>query len=151
MTALAADQLPVTVYVRATPAQVWDALTNGQQTARYYYGSPVESTWEPGAEVAYLTPDRSALMVGGSVVAVDPERRLVLSLRLLYDAAAAAEGSFEQRWEIQAAGEAVTRVSVAHSGLDPAGTSYQQIQGGNPLILSSLKSLLETGTGLPMA
>jgi uncharacterized protein YndB with AHSA1/START domain len=149
MASVATAQLEHTIFVRATAAQVWDAITNGEQTARYYYGSPVESTWQPGAEVQYLAPDRSSVMVGGTVIAIEPQQRLVLSLKLLYDPRSAAEPAFEQTWHVEDIG-GVCKLSVSHSGIDPASASHEQIAGGMPLIISSLKSLVETGEGLSM-
>jgi uncharacterized protein YndB with AHSA1/START domain len=149
MTAVATVQLEHALFIRTTPAQLWDALTNGEQTARYYYGSPVDSTWQPGADVNYLTPDRSAPMVGGRVLAIEPEKRLVLSLRLLYDPTCAVEAPFEQTWLIEDVGNGVCKLTVQQA-VDPDSATYQQISGGMPLILSSLKSFVETGEGLPM-
>lgn len=149
MTSVATAQLEHTIFVRATAAQLWDAMTNGEQTARYYYGSPVESTWQPGAEVRYVSGDRSSVLVGGQVVAVEPERRLVLRLKLQYDPRCAAEPAFEQTWLIEDMG-GVCKLTVSHSGIDPASATHEQIAGGMPLIISSLKSLLETGSGLDM-
>jgi uncharacterized protein YndB with AHSA1/START domain len=150
MTAVVTAQLEHTVYVRATPDQVWDAMTNPDQTARYYYGSPVESTWQPGAEVVYYSPDRSSRMIAGHVVAIEPGRRLVLSLQLLYDPRSAAEPAFEQTWSIENVGGGLCKLTVTHSGLALDSASYEQIAGGLPLIVSSMKSLLETGEALQM-
>ncbi len=146
-----AAQLEQTLYVRATPAKLWDAITNGEHTARYYFGSPVESTWQPGAPVSYLSGDRSAVLVGGTVLSSEPERSLTLSLQLLYDPACAAEPAFEQTWRIEEAGNGVSRLTVSQSGIDPQSATYEQIAGGMPLILSSLKSLVETGEALHMS
>src|SRR6478752_2957069 len=129
MTSVATAQLETTLFVRASAAQVWDAITNGQQTARYYYDSPVESTWQPGAEVNYYSADHSAVLVGGSVVSLEPEKRLTMRLRLFFDPAAAAEAPFEQVWSIDELG-ALCKVSVAHIDLDPGGPSYHHIADG---------------------
>jgi uncharacterized protein YndB with AHSA1/START domain len=150
MTAVVTDQLVSTIYVRATPHQVWDALTNGQTTARYYYDSPVESTWQPGAEVVYFSPDRAQHWIDATILAIEPRTSLHLRMRMLFDPRCAADAPFEQRWELADAGAGVTRLTWSHAGVDPTSASYETLAGGNPRILSSLKSLLETGQGLPM-
>jgi len=148
-TIAAAAQLETTLFVRASAAQVWDTITNGQQTARYYYDSPVESTWEPGAEVKYYSADRSSVFITGHVVTREPEKHLTLRLRLLFDPRAATEPPFEQTWTIDDLG-AMCKVQVTHHDLPPTSATYRHIADGMPLILSSLKSLVETGQGLPM-
>jgi hypothetical protein len=71
-----------------------------------------------------------------------------MRLRLFFDPAAAAEPPFEQVWTIDEVGP-MCKLTVAHGDLDPTGPSHRHIADGMPLIVSSLKSLVETGQGLP--
>ena len=143
-------QLVVVFYVRATPEQVWQAMTVPAFTTQYYYGSPVDSTWQPGATVAYLTQDRSARMAEGTIVSVEPNRRLEITLKLVYAPHLAAETPSREVWEITDM-HGVCKLTVSHSGMAPDSATIGAIKEGMPFILSSLKSLLETGSGLPVS
>src|SRR4051812_14300238 len=143
------DIRTVELYVRSTPDRVWQGLTDADLTARYYYGSPVESTFQPGAPIQYLSADRSMPMAQGTVVAAEPNRRLELRYRLVYSPELAAEQPFHQVYEIVDLGNGTCKLSVEHDEFDPAGAHRRDVASGMPFILSSLKSLLETGEGLP--
>lgn len=77
------------VHIRTTPERLWQALTDGEWTRRYYYGSRAESSWEPGAPYRYIGPDGGALIVG-KVLESDPPRRFVTTFSAVWDPAAAA-------------------------------------------------------------
>lgn len=132
------------IYIRTTPEELWRALTDGAITPRYVYGTAVESTWEPGAPYRYATPDGNT-MVQGEVLAAEPPRRLVISWQSLWDPTPSAVSRVT--WEIEPAG-AACKLTVIHEGLT------EEEAGGFAdawaLILSGLKTVLETGQPLPV-
>jgi uncharacterized protein YndB with AHSA1/START domain len=137
-------------YIRASADDVWRGLTDGNRTAEYFYGSPVRSTLKPGSEFLYLTPDGSGKMAEATIAEIEPRRRLVLDhYRLLYHPGVAEDKPSREAWEITPMGE-MCKVSVVHDRLTPDGPTYKDVVWGMPLIVSSLKSLLETGKALPM-
>jgi uncharacterized protein YndB with AHSA1/START domain len=137
-------------YIRATADEVWRGLPDGKKTAEYFYGSPVKSTLKSGAEFLYLTPDGNGKMAEARIAEIEPKRRLVLDgYRLLYHPGVANDKPSREAWEITPMGE-MCKVVVVHDQLSPDGPTYKDVASGMPLIVSSLKSLLETGKALPM-
>jgi uncharacterized protein YndB with AHSA1/START domain len=137
-------------YIRASSKQVWDALTDGRQTAQYFYGSPVKSSLKKGAEFVYLTPDGTGRMAEATITEAEPARRLVLDgYRLLYHPVVAEDQPSRETWDLSEVGE-ICKVVVVHDELVPDGPTFKDVSSGLPLIVSSMKSLLETGTALPM-
>jgi uncharacterized protein YndB with AHSA1/START domain len=137
------------IYILAPAEKVWEAITTGEMTEQYYYGSPVESSWEPEAEFAYLTSDRAGRLAEGRVLEATPNQRLALSLQLLYAPDAAAESPTNQVWEIQDLG-GLSKLTVTHDAMAADSATYREISSGVPFILSALKSLLECGKQFPM-
>lgn len=138
-------QLSYELYIAAPAARVWGALTEGALTEQYFYGTRVESTFARGAPISYTAG--GARMVEGEVVAVDPGSKLTILQRATWDAQVAADKASRVAWELQPLGEA-TRLSLVHDGFGGETATYQQSAAGWPVILSSLKTLLETGRPL---
>ena len=137
-------------YIRASAEEVWSAITDGRRTAEYFYGSPVKSDLKTGAEFLYLTPDGGQRMAEATIFAIEPRRRLILdNYRLLYAPGLAEEKPSREAWELTGMGE-MCKLVVIHDQLSPNGPTYKDMVAGLPLIVSSLKSLLETGKALPM-
>ena len=136
------------VFIRATPEQVWDGITKPEFTARYFYGSVIDSTYEPGAPYAGWAEDRSQQYVDGEVIEADRPRKLVTTWRALYDPETAAEPHSRVTWEIEPAGEHVTKLTVIHDELEAAPKTAANVAGGWSFVLSGLKTLLETGEPL---
>jgi uncharacterized protein YndB with AHSA1/START domain len=149
MTTMTAQTTQVySVYIRATPEQVWDAITKPEFTAKYFYGSLVDSTFEPGAEYRSWSPDRSQLWVEGVVQEADPPKRLSHTWRALYDEESAAEELSRVTWELEADDNGVTKLTVVHDQLEGAPKTAANVAGGWMFILSGMKTLLETGKPL---
>ena len=146
----ASDQVVVEMYIRTTPAALWDAITNGDSTARYYFGSSVQSSWQPGAPVVYYGPDRSSQLVAGNVVVAESQHRLEMRYRLLYSPALAAEQPSHVLWEIRDLGTGTCQLRVVHDEFDARGATHEAVRTSLPVIVSSLKSLLETGQPLTL-
>ncbi len=136
------------VFIRATPEQVWDGITKPEFTARYFYGSVIDSSYEPGTPYLGWAEDRSMQYVDGEVIEADPPRKLVTTWRAMYDPETAAEPHSRVTWEIEPAGEHVTKLTVIHDELEAAPKTAANVAGGWSFVLSGLKTLLETGEPL---
>jgi uncharacterized protein YndB with AHSA1/START domain/DNA-binding transcriptional ArsR family regulator len=131
------------VYIQAPPDRVWRAITDGDETARYYYGTRVASTWEPDAPLVYTYPDGTTA-ADGKVLEADPPRRLRMTFHARWDPDAEAEGPVEMAWVLDAAGDA-TKLTVTTSGLKPGSKTAEEFGAGIVYIVSGLKTLVETG------
>ena len=137
-------------YIRASADDVWNAITDGEQTARYFYGSPVKSTLKTGTDFVYMSPDGKERLVEATIFAIEPRHRLILDkYRMLYSPALAEDRPSREEWELTPMGE-VCKVAVVHDGMSPNGPTYKDVTSGIPLVISSMKSLLETGKPLEM-
>ncbi len=136
------------VFIRATPEQVWEGITKPEFTARYFFGSVLDTTWEPGAPIEGWAEDRSTQFVDGEILEADRPRRLVYTWRALYDRETAVEPHSRVTWEIEATGETVTKLTVIHDRLEAAPKTARNVAGGWSYVLSGLKTLLETGEPL---
>ena len=134
------------VYIRAPQERVWEAITSSDFTQRYYFASTVESDWRPGSPYVYRTQEDPTIV--GQVLEAQPPTRLVCTFDARWDEGVAADPPSTITWEIEPAGPGVSKVTVIHEGLDPASATAHQVDGGMPLILSGLKTLLETGQPL---
>ena len=140
------------IFIRTTPDRLWQALTDGDQTAQYYFGTRVQDIDRTGADYQYTSPDGSAMLTG-KVIEADPPRKLVITWRMAADPRLAAEGFTRLTYEIVEGRGGVSRLSVIH---ELAGTpEHAHMVAGNmqgpgagggwSWILSDLKTLLETG------
>jgi len=134
------------VYIHATPERIWQAITDPDLTRRYYYGTLVRSTWEPGARLSYDYPD-GTLAADGKVLEVDPPRRLVMSFNAVWDDEVKADPPTRMTWEITPMGNSC-RLTVTHTDLIPGSATDTAVRGGISVIVSGLKTLLETGEPL---
>lgn len=135
-------------YVNAAAEKVWAALVDGDKTIQYFYGTRVESSWEPGAEVVYSYPDGSRASEG-EVIAFDPPKRLEMTFLPLWDPELTAEGAAREVWLIEEAG-GITKLTVETYDIPEGGKIHLDFAEGFPLIISSLKTLVETGRSMPM-
>jgi uncharacterized protein YndB with AHSA1/START domain len=150
------------VYVKATPAAVWDALTKPEWTTRYGYGPKASFDLRPGGRyLGYASDEMKAagapdVAVEGAVVEADAPHRLVQTWRLLMDPTIAAEGFTGLTYDLAERDGGVTKLTVTHDlegapqteTLVTGGMEEQGAGGGWSWVLSDLKSLLETGTRL---
>ena len=134
-------------YIRATPEAIWQAIVDPAFTRRYFHRSAVESTFAPGAAVRYVLPD-GADAVTGVIEEAEPPYRLVMTWRVLYDPAMAAEPPSRVEWILTPGADGVTRVTTVHRDLALSPRTADSVGTGWPWILDSLKSLLETGEPL---
>ena len=136
------------IYIRTTAEALWDAITTGRHTREYFHATVVDSAWAPGAPLIYryaADPDR--LAAEGEVLLVERPSKLMHTFRALWDDNMAAEKPARFTWEIEAMGD-VCRLTVVQDEFEGETAAYHAFGGGMPAILSSLKSYLETGSGL---
>jgi len=140
------DKFLYVIYIRTTPEKLWDALTQPEFTRAYWCGCSLESTWKPGAPWKLMIPD-GRVGDGGEVLESDKPRKLVLKWRNEFLPEMRAEGYSRCTFELEPAGDMV-KLTVTHE-IDKSGTKFiPSVASGRPAILSSLKSLLETGDAL---
>ncbi|MDQ3810709.1 MAG: SRPBCC domain-containing protein [Chloroflexota bacterium] len=135
------------VFIRTTPEQLWRAITDPSLTERYFFATRVESEWRTGALLRYWRTD-GQIAVEGEVIEADPPRRLVMSWAFRHSPEMAADPPSRVTWEIEALGE-ICRLTLVHDNFPAETETFKSAGSGWPLVLSSLKSLLETGQPLP--
>jgi uncharacterized protein YndB with AHSA1/START domain/DNA-binding transcriptional ArsR family regulator len=147
-----APQHVYSTIIRTTPEALWQAIIDGTQTARYYYGTAFqpENELEPGTRYTYTYPDGS-VAADGEILAVEPLRQLRMTFQARWDPDLIAEGPVNQTWEIEAAGDGVCKLTVTTEGLVPGSKTAEEFAGGIVYIVSGLKSYLETGEALTAA
>jgi uncharacterized protein YndB with AHSA1/START domain/DNA-binding transcriptional ArsR family regulator len=133
------------IYVKATPERVWEAITDSEMRQKYSFGVGVVSDWTPGSRLESVHPGAGVVISDGENLEVDPPCRLVQSFRALWSEEVEAEGTSRVTWEIEPVGDSC-RVTVTHDHLAPDANG--ELYGGWPMILSGLKTLLETGESL---
>jgi uncharacterized protein YndB with AHSA1/START domain/DNA-binding transcriptional ArsR family regulator len=132
------------IYIRTTPERLWEAITDPEMRRRYNFGLGVASDWELGSRYA-LSPPRGGEIATGENLEVDPPRRLVQSFEALWSDEVRREGTSRVTWEIEPVDDSC-RLTVTHDQLRE--DAHGELYGGWPMILSGLKTLLETGEEL---
>ena len=133
------------IYIKTTPQRLWSALTDPEQRAVYNFGVGVRSDWTPGSRYEASSPQAPGLLWEGENLEVDPPRRLVQSFTALWGDDVRAEGPSRVTYEIEPVGDSC-RLTVIHDELRE--NANGQLYGGWPMILSGLKTFLETGERL---
>ena len=133
------------IYIRATPDQLWQAITSADIRARYQFGARVESSWTPGSSYQVAHQDAPRSLIEGENLLIDPPRRLVQSYRAVWDDNIAAAGTSRVTWDIEPVGNSC-RLTVTHDQLPENADPH--LYGGWPMILSGLKTWIETGQEL---
>jgi uncharacterized protein YndB with AHSA1/START domain len=139
--------LVYTIYIAATPERVWEALTSAEFSRKYFFGNAVEVDLRVGGAYIVRTPD-GAMHISGEVIECDPPRKLTITFNVNWPALIEKLGPTLVSYEIEPAGDAV-RLTMTESHDRPLDDDI--LSGGRsgwPAILSSLKSLLETGEAL---
>jgi uncharacterized protein YndB with AHSA1/START domain len=130
------------IYIKTTPERLWEAITDPGLRSQYTFGVRIESDWTPGSRYEAAHPLAGTAFLEGENLEVDPPRRLVQSMDALWDEDVKAEGTSRITWEIEPVGDSC-RLTVTHDQLRDG--ANDQLYGGWPMILSGLKTLLETG------
>jgi uncharacterized protein YndB with AHSA1/START domain len=130
------------IYIKTTPERLWQAITDPEQRARYTFGARQMSDWTVGSRYEMGAPGAPGFLGEGENLVVDPPRRLVQTMRALWGEDVVAEGTSRVTWEIEPVGDSC-RLIVTHDQLREG--ANEQLYGGWPMILSGLKTWLETG------
>jgi uncharacterized protein YndB with AHSA1/START domain len=132
-------------YIETTAEKLWHALTDGDFTENYWFGQRVASDWKVGSPYTFVRQGKPS--VAGKVLISDPPKRLAYT----WDPCSADAGR-EQisrvTFDIEPRGAAL-KLTVTHDNLDEGGKTLRDISGGWPMVIASLKSLLEAGHALP--
>jgi len=134
-----------TTYIKTTPKQVWDAITN-PEFARQYWGHGNVSDWKPGSKWEHVNGSTGNVMMTGEILESNPPNRLVLSWVPPEKRGDKAETS-RVTFEIDIMGDMV-RLNVIHDQLQAGSDMARGISKGWPRVLSSMKTFLETGKAL---
>jgi uncharacterized protein YndB with AHSA1/START domain len=132
------------VFIKTTPEKLWEAITDTDLRARYSFGVRTESDYSEGSSYSSGVPGVIEIAEGENVE-VDPPRRLVQTFTALWSDEVKAEGESRVTWEIEPVGDDSCRLTVTHE-LNKGANG--ELYGGWPMILSGLKTLLETGEDL---
>ena len=130
------------IYIKTTPERLWEAITDSEMRRKYFFGVGVSSDWRPGSRYECVHPLAPSALFEGENLEVDPPRRLVQSFNALWSEEVKREGTSRITWEIEQV-EDSCRLTVTHDQLRPEANG--ELYGGWPMILSGLKTLLETG------
>lgn len=134
------------IYIRSTPEQVWQAITDPDLTERYYFGTRIESDFRPGAPYIYRAADGTN-MLDGEIVESDPPRRLVMTFRPGWTGQGDAAPVSQVTWEIEPY-EDQSKLTLIHEGLDLGSDLGKGVRDGWAQILSAMKTVLETQEAL---
>ena len=134
------------VHVRATPEGVWNAITRPEIAREWLAGTRLASDWKPGATLRCVAPD-GRLAAEGTVLEVDPARRLAHTFSATWKEEVAADAPHRVVWTIASLGP-TCRVTVEHFDFVGETATYRDVRGGLGRILDGLKTLLETGEPL---
>ena len=130
------------IYIRTTPERLWEAITDPEIRSKYNFGAGITSDWTPGSQFEMGHPGAGVLLGRGENLEVDPPRRLVQSMTALWNDAVESEGATRITWEIEPVADSC-RLTVTHDELREG--ANDELYGGWPMILSGLKTWLETG------
>jgi uncharacterized protein YndB with AHSA1/START domain len=130
------------IYIKTTPERLWEAITDSEMRSKYNFGVGISSDWTPGSRYESVHSGARVAIGEGENLEVDPPRRLVQSFNALWSDDVKREGTSRVTWEIEPVGDSC-RLTVTHDQLREGANA--ELYGGWPMILSGLKTLLETG------
>jgi uncharacterized protein YndB with AHSA1/START domain/DNA-binding transcriptional ArsR family regulator len=151
------------IYIKTTPERLWEAITDPDIRSKYNFGARATSDWTPGSRLEMSARDGAFALGDGEVLEADPPRRLVHTMRALWGDDVKSEGFSRVTWQIELVDAAFARghtaavdvrdempiggdscrLTVTHDQLREG--ANEQLYGGWPMILSGLKTWLETG------
>jgi len=138
------------IYIRTTADRLWQAISSPEYTRRYFYGGRYESMWQPGSPYTTILEDETTPFEG-TILEVDPPRRLVYSFRYVGNPQTLPEHPSRVTWEITPVADQLCKLTLIHDGFaEGERATYDYVGHGWPFILSGLKTLLETGESLPV-
>jgi uncharacterized protein YndB with AHSA1/START domain len=133
------------IYIKTSPKRLWEAITDPEMRSRYSFGVRTESDYSPSSSYKSSVPGVVDIAEGENVE-VDPPKRLVQTFTALWRQEAKDEGETKVTWEIEEVGKDSCRLTATHDLVKPG--ANPELYGGWMMILSGLKTLLETGEDL---
>jgi len=130
------------IYIKTTPERLWEAITDSEIRSKYNFGVQIDTDWKRGSRYATSHPSNAGPVVEGENLEVDRPRKLVQTMRALWGDDVKKEGTSRVTWEIEPVGDSC-RLTVTHDQLREG--ANDELYGGWPMILSGLKTWLETG------
>jgi uncharacterized protein YndB with AHSA1/START domain len=143
---MAESRFVYVTYIRTTPQKLWRALLDPEFTRQFWCETWQDCEWTPGASWRFMIPD-GRVADSGEVLEIEPEKRLVLSWRNEFKPELRDEGASRLTYELEPQGDMV-KLTVLHESDKPESKLIGAVSNGWPMILASLKSLLETGESL---
>jgi uncharacterized protein YndB with AHSA1/START domain len=138
-----------TMFIKAPPERVWRAITDGDDTVRYYFGTRVTSDWTVGSSIRYTYPDGS-VAADGEILSIEPGQSVTMAFQARWSPEIEAEGPVRLTWAVEPGDGGTTKVTVT-SALVPGSRADAEFRTGNAYIASGLKTFLETGEPLTAA
>ena len=137
------------LYIRSTPERVWDAIVKPEMTRQYFYGTEIQSDLKVGSSLEYFMKNEQGENVSaltGKILEVVPGKKLVHTFSFPQNGDKPSRASYE----IERFGDSdLVKLTVIHDEFDGETQTYKETSGGWPILLNSLKTLLETGEPLP--
>jgi DNA-binding transcriptional ArsR family regulator len=130
------------IYIKTTPERLWEAITDREIRTKFQFGNQVESDWQVGSYIRITNPGAPDILGDGEILEMDPPRKLVHTMIALWGDDVKEEGYSRITWEIEQVADSC-RLTVTHDQLREGGND--QLYGGWPMILSGLKTWIETG------
>jgi uncharacterized protein YndB with AHSA1/START domain len=130
------------IYIRTTPERLWEAIVDPEIRAKYNFGAGVTSDWKVGSPLKMGVSSAGMELGDGEILEIDPPRRLVHTMTALWSDEVKAEGASRVTWAIEQV-EDSCHLTVTHDQLREG--ANDQLFGGWPMILSGLKTWLESG------
>jgi len=131
------------IFIKTMPDRLWEAITDPEIRSKYNFGARVASDWTTGSRYELSAMDGAVNLGKGENLEVDPPRRLVQSATFLWSDDVKAEGMSRITWDIEPVGDDSCRLTVTHDQMREGANG--ELYGGWPMILSGLKTWLETG------
>lgn len=136
------DKHVCTIYIKAGPERIWEALTTGEFTRRYFHATDIQSDWKVGSDVTYFNQDGSTA-VNGKVLVANPFKELSFTWHVHYNEQAKLERASKVSFLLEQVEDA-TKLTLIHEDFPENSVVFPQISEGWIAILSNLKTLLET-------
>jgi uncharacterized protein YndB with AHSA1/START domain/DNA-binding transcriptional ArsR family regulator len=129
-------------YIKTTKEKLWEALTKGELTKKYYYNTEINSDLKPGSKIIYTRKNEKGdveIPIKGKILEIEPMKKLVHTFSLQND-----DKPSKVTYEIEEANDSI-KLTLTHDGFDEKTVTYNSVVEGWPLIFSALKTYLETG------
>ena len=136
----------MTTLIKTTPETLWEALTTPEMTRKYFFGLTISTDYAIGAEVTYTTPD-GEVKLRGKLTEFTPQKKLAYSYISNIDADEIGDPDSLVTFEIEQLDD-ICKLTMIHDGFPSENQTYRNVGSGWPVILSGLKTLLETGAPL---